>query len=304
MALLALLSGPLTARAAEGARPEKGKAKLTKLAFLGITGTSGVAPEVAASLSEYLQSETIALNAYSVIGMGEIRQMLGLERQKQMLGCTEDSSCLAEMVGALDADRAIFGDVSRLGDTMVLNISLLDLKHGKLLSRVGKRVPGSTVEPLLDVARPVLYELVRPDPALEGRPLTVEKSFGGLRVGVRADADVAGPAVAPGVSADVSTRRFGAAVTFLLGNGLGVRAEGRFYPLELLDRVRPYAGAGATVFIPQIGPVVGLRGAAGAEVRLGSFTVNADVAYERFLTDSPLLHQNAVLIGGGVGYLF
>jgi len=304
MVLLVLLGGPLPAHAAEGARPEKGKAKLTKLAFLGITGTSGVAPEVAASFSEYLQSETIALNAYSVIGMGEIRQMLGLERQKQMLGCTEDSSCLAEMVGALDADRSIFGDVSRLGDTMVLNVSLMDLKHGKLLSRVGKRVPGSTVEPLLDVARPVLHELVRPDPALEGRQLAVEKRFGGLRVGVRADADVAGPAVAPGLSADVSTRQFGAAVTFLYGNGLGVRAEGRFYPLELLDRVRPYAGAGATVFIPQIGPVVGLRGAAGAEVRLGSFTVSADVAYERFLTDSPLLHQSSVLIGGGVGYLF
>ncbi|HEY8212380.1 MAG TPA: hypothetical protein VIG99_33080 [Myxococcaceae bacterium] len=36
----------------------------------------------------------------------------------------------------------------------------------------------------------------------------------------------------------------------------------------------------------------------------GSFTVSADVAYERFLTSSPLYHQSSVLIGAGVGYLF
>lgn len=286
---------PGQARAAEKARP--------RLAFLGITGTAGVSQEIASSFSEYLQSETTALDVYSVIGMGEIRQMLGLERQKQLAGCTKESSCVAEMVGALDADRAIFGDVSRLGDSMVLNISLMDLKRGKLLGRVGKRVPGSTVEPLLENARAILYELVRSDPALEGRELVLEKRFGGLRVGLRADADVAGPAVAPGLSADVSTHLFGGGLTLLYGNGLGIRAEGRVYPLELA-RVRPYAGAGATVFIPSVGPVVGLRGVAGAEVLVGSFTISADVAYERFLTDSQLFLHNSVLIGAGMGYLF
>lgn len=295
LVLVAVLLAPSPARAAEKGRP--------KLAFLGITGTAGVSQEIASSFSEYLQSETTALNAYSVIGMGEIRQMLGLERQKQLAGCTQESSCVTEMVGALDADRAIFGDVSRLGDSMVLNITLMDLKRGKLLGRVGKRVPGSTVEPLLENARAILYELVRSDPALEGRELVLEKRFGGLRVGLRADADVAGPGVAPGLSADVSTHLFGGGLTLLYGDGLGVRAEGRLYPMEL-SKVRPYAGAGATVFIPAVGPVVGLRGVAGAEVLVGSFTISADVAYERFLTDSPLFHQNSVLIGAGMGYFF
>ena len=42
----------------------------------------------------------------------------------------------------------------------------------------------------------------------------------------------------------------------------------------------------------------------GLEVLLGSFTLSADVAYERFLTDSLLFHHNSVLIGAGMGYLF
>ena len=36
----------------------------------------------------------------AVIGQGEIRDMLELEAQRQLVGCT-DESCLAELVGAL-----------------------------------------------------------------------------------------------------------------------------------------------------------------------------------------------------------
>jgi hypothetical protein len=89
----------------------------------------------------------------------------------------------------------------------------------------------------------------------------------------------------------------------MYGNGVGFRAEGRFYPTEV-SIVRPFAGVGATVFMPVAGPTLGLRGAAGAEVRMGAINFLADIAYERFLTSSQTLNPNAVILGGGVGYLF
>ena len=38
-----------------------------------------------------------------VVSGAEIRSLIGFERQKQLLGCKEDSSCIAEMGGALGA---------------------------------------------------------------------------------------------------------------------------------------------------------------------------------------------------------
>jgi hypothetical protein len=174
---------------------------------------------------------------------------------------------------------------------------------------VGKRVSGTTVEPLLDIAKGILYELLRPDPSVNIKTVVYEKPFGGLRVALRGDADVfglgtsGGGGIAPGVSADVSTKQFGGGITVLYGNGVGFRFEGKVYPMEV-SIVRPFAGLGATMFMPRVGPTVGLRGMAGAEARLGAVNIIADLAYERFLTDQPVLNPNSVLVGAGVGYLF
>jgi hypothetical protein len=46
----------------------------------------------------------------------EIAAALGLERQKQLLGCTEtSSSCLAELAGALGVDAILTGSIAQIG---------------------------------------------------------------------------------------------------------------------------------------------------------------------------------------------
>ena len=53
--------------------------------------------------------------------------MLGIERQKQLVGCGEDSSsCMAELSGALNARYVLGGSVSRFGDALQLNLPLFD----------------------------------------------------------------------------------------------------------------------------------------------------------------------------------
>jgi hypothetical protein len=42
----------------------------------------------------------------------DIRALLGLERQKQLLGCDEGASCLAELSGALGAGAIIAGQLA------------------------------------------------------------------------------------------------------------------------------------------------------------------------------------------------
>lgn len=67
--------------------------------------------------------------------------------------------------------------------------------------------------------------------------------------------------------------------------------------------MRPYLALGTTVFAPD----VAARGAVGLAVRISSFQVFGDAAYERFFNPrgkTGNFHPDAVLIGAGVGWAF
>ena len=116
--------------------------------------------------------------------------------------------------------------------------------------------------------------------------------------GVRGDADVLGVGVLPGITAELSGKRFGGAITVLARNLPGVRLEGRFFPFEL-GRVRPFVAVGSTAFNTGISA----RGALGAELRLGNLRIFGDVAFERFLNPDQGRLPNAALVGVGLGWL-
>jgi hypothetical protein len=60
----------------------------------------------------------------------EIQTAIGMERQKQLLGCAaEDSSCLAELAGALGVDAILFGNVGQFGKTFQVNIKVLQANN-------------------------------------------------------------------------------------------------------------------------------------------------------------------------------
>ncbi|MBK7859418.1 MAG: hypothetical protein IPJ65_12505 [Archangiaceae bacterium] len=59
-----------------------------------------------------------------VISARDIGAALGIERQREMLGCAE-SSCVAELAGALGADGMVLGDVGKLDTTYAVNLKVL-----------------------------------------------------------------------------------------------------------------------------------------------------------------------------------
>jgi hypothetical protein len=75
-----------------------------------------------------------------VLTSSDVRRMTELEASKQQMGCDE-SSCLAEIAGALDARYVFFGDVGRLGADYVVNISLFDSEKTSAVGRVSVKVP-------------------------------------------------------------------------------------------------------------------------------------------------------------------
>jgi len=108
-----------------------------------------------------------------VIGSAEIQSMLGLERQKTMLGCTDSTNCLAEIGGALGVDELISGRLARAGKTFILEIRRTDVRKALVIASTVRTVKGEE-DPLLEAAASAARELYsRPS---DGQPAALQAS--------------------------------------------------------------------------------------------------------------------------------
>src|SRR5688500_12106365 len=90
-ACVLIVSSPTNAwAAANGEKP--------KLIVLDLAAAGGVEPSVAGALSETVANETQARGFFQVLSSREVATLIGLERQRELLGCSDDSSaCLTEL---------------------------------------------------------------------------------------------------------------------------------------------------------------------------------------------------------------
>ena len=107
-----------------------------RLAVLDLVAGSGVETNVTQPLSEALTAEVQRRGFFDVVSQRDINTMLGLERQKQMMGCSDDSSsCLTELSGALGARFVLSGSIARLGSAYQLTLTTLDTQKAQPLGR-------------------------------------------------------------------------------------------------------------------------------------------------------------------------
>ena len=75
----------------------------------------------------------------SILGMGDIREMIDLESQKQALGC-EQESCLAELGGALGVPLLIVPSLGKLGGVYLLALKINDVENAKVSVRSSREL--------------------------------------------------------------------------------------------------------------------------------------------------------------------
>jgi hypothetical protein len=137
---------------------------------IAVPGLNGVrlAPGEADLYAELLSNE-MTKGGLKVFTTRDVQQMLGVERQKELLGCSEGSSCVVEMVGALGVDGVLMGDIGALGDEYVLNFKVLSAKSGTTIALYNARAANVKALPdeLERAARSMLHQLAvafaRPD---------------------------------------------------------------------------------------------------------------------------------------------
>ncbi len=86
------------------------------------------------TLTGIVSAELSAYTDLDVMADADVRRMLELEGDKQAVGCG-DTSCLADIAGAMGARLVVFGSVGKLGDTLVLHLNLYDSQRAQSVGR-------------------------------------------------------------------------------------------------------------------------------------------------------------------------
>lgn len=105
----------------------------TKLAVLPMS-VNRLSPEVGKAIDQLLVGALDDLAKHDVITAADISAMLGLERMKDVVGCT-DVSCAAEIGGALGVDHLLVGAASLLGDEVLVSLTLIDSRRSRVIGR-------------------------------------------------------------------------------------------------------------------------------------------------------------------------
>lgn len=137
-----------------------------KIALPGFNAVN-VSKEEAALYAEVVAQKLMERPVRVLTGR-DLESMLGLERQRQLLGCADGSTCIVEVVAALGVDAVLVGDLGRVPEGYVVNAKLLSTTKGTPLALFSGRVKrAENLRALLNVA---VWELTRQLGTALGRP--------------------------------------------------------------------------------------------------------------------------------------
>jgi hypothetical protein len=133
-----------------------------KVLVLDMGGT-GVDADLMRSLSDVLvtAAREKLIGRFEVVSQADIATMISHERQKDLLGCNE-TSCFAEIGGALGADRLVAGSLGKIGALYVITIRHIDTVNSRVLGHVQDKVEGK-VEILAEAVTQLTRSLLDPD---------------------------------------------------------------------------------------------------------------------------------------------
>lgn len=119
----------------------------------------GIDVRVANVVEDALVRELRKHEAVTVVGMAEIKAMLDHEARRQLAGCSEENSCLAEVAEALGVDVIVAGGLARVGDESVITLRRIDQKRAAVMGQESLRLSPADGEEFLAAVGPLVEKL-------------------------------------------------------------------------------------------------------------------------------------------------
>jgi hypothetical protein len=131
---------PLTGLAQGGASQEFAPSSdKVRMLLLDLKATL-IEKEVATIVTNMVSSELAREKSFALITNTDVKQMMALEAEKQTMGCDNESSCLAEIAGAMGARFVVYGDVGKLGSNIIITLNVFDSVQAESAGRVTETV--------------------------------------------------------------------------------------------------------------------------------------------------------------------
>lgn len=146
------------------ARPAGASRTLT-VVLLPLAPIGEVDRAAVALFGEALAGELRRRPGVSVLADSDVAALLGAERRRQLVAGCSDAGCLAELGGALGADRVIHGTVGRVGGSLLVTLSSLDARRARGVASVSERLQGAGDEAFLDALPAMVDRLLAEQPA-------------------------------------------------------------------------------------------------------------------------------------------
>ncbi len=115
-----------------------------------VASTDWASSGLDAALASTLESrflDLLSTGGIKVTSSKDVAAFLGLERQKQLLGCSA-TSCTAELAGALGVDAILFASVVRAGSGYTVSLRVTSATNAQSIASMSGRAP--TVDALQD----------------------------------------------------------------------------------------------------------------------------------------------------------
>jgi hypothetical protein len=136
--ITALLATLLLAAPAPAAPKKSGPVKLAVLDVV-LTGRDATGLDVAA-MTELFGAAVEDHELFSTTTTRDVSAMLGLEKMKQMSGCTDDASCLVEIAGSLGVELLASAAIGSLEGRLVISARLIEVKRASVVARTSETV--------------------------------------------------------------------------------------------------------------------------------------------------------------------
>lgn len=121
--------------------------------------TKGASPLEAEAATRNAARGLRALDVFQVLTSEDIRQLLAMERTRQLVGAAA-SSMIGGISGALGAEHAVVGTVTKVGSDLQVELRLLDTKTNAVLNT--KATPAASMEKLAAALPDLAQELMAP----------------------------------------------------------------------------------------------------------------------------------------------
>ena len=100
----------------------------------------GVQESLAKTLTDLVIFELSRANQADIVSDNDLTAALDLQAKQNLLGC--DENCMVNLAKQLECSHIIHGSIGKLGQSMVLNITVLDLADSSVLGRQSQILHG------------------------------------------------------------------------------------------------------------------------------------------------------------------